>query len=206
MEPFDLLDRCYPGARAESKRQILRCALALFNQYGMEATTIDLIRTQSQSSVGSIYHHFGNKEGVIAALYLSALDDQSQLRNAYLRDAKNLRDGVFALVFSYVDWVAANPEWARFMFMARFSLSNSKYGEQLNAANAARNEALKEWVGRYGHQERLQAHPFELLPSLLIGAAESYCRAWLSGRVKQSPEVYREPLAHAAWQSLEIPA
>ena len=114
MEPADLLERCYPGRRAESKRHILRSALALFNEHGVEATTIDTIREQSQMSVGAIYHHFGNKEGVVAALYLAALDDQARLRDSYLAGVETTRAWVQALVFSYVDWVGLQPECARF--------------------------------------------------------------------------------------------
>jgi hypothetical protein len=44
--------------------------------------------------------------------------------------------------------------------------------------------------------------PFELLPSLIIGQADSYCRAWLAGRVKGRPMEYREVLAQAAWRSI----
>lgn len=72
MESADLLERCYPGRRAESERQILRCALRLFNEQGIDATTIDIIRAESETSVGLIYQHFGNKEDVIAAIYVSS--------------------------------------------------------------------------------------------------------------------------------------
>ena len=34
-----------------------------------------MIRQRSQSSIGTIYHHFGNKEGLVAAIFLAALDD-----------------------------------------------------------------------------------------------------------------------------------
>jgi hypothetical protein len=39
--------------------------------------------------------------------------------------------------------------------------------------------------------------------SLVIGATESYCRAWLSEKVLTNPKVYRENLAQAAWDSLQ---
>ena len=44
--------------------------------------------------------------------------------------------------------------------------------------------------------------PAELLLSLIIGSAESYARAWLSGRVKHSPNHYAALLAQAAWASI----
>jgi AcrR family transcriptional regulator len=202
MEPVDLLERCYPGRRAESKRQILQRALALFNERGIEATTIDIIRAESQTSVGSIYHHFGNKEGVVAALYLAALDDQARLRDSYISGVRSTREWVQALVCSYVDWVVSQPEWARFQYQARYAVAQSGFGDQLKEANRARNAQLRDWFSDPAHRAELLELPLELIPSLIIGPAESYCRAWLSARVKQSPELYRQQLAEAAWRTV----
>lgn len=202
MEPDDLLERCYPGRRAESKRHILKCALALFNQQGIEATTIEHIRVDSDMSVGAIYHHFQNKEGLVAALYMTALDDQARLRDSYLVEVTSTRKWVEALVYSYVDWVVRQPDWARFQYQARFAVAQSSFGDQLKDANLRRNAQLKDWFNDPAHRRDLLELPFELMPSLIIGAAESYCRAWLSQRVKGSPELHRQQLAQAAWRTV----
>lgn len=204
MEPADLLERCYPGRRAESKRLILRCALALFNEQGIEATTIDLIRAESKMSVGAIYHHFENKEGLVAALYMAALNDQGRLRDGYISAAESTEQLVHALVHSYVDWVVGQPEWARFQYQARYAVAKSAFSDQLSQANHARNSKLKEWFEDPIHREAMQNLPLDLVPSLIIGSAESYCRAWLSGRVKRSPDEYREQLAEAAWRTVGV--
>ena len=47
---------------------ILEAALEAFDATG--ATAIEEVRRRSGASVGSIYHHFGNVDGVVAALYL----------------------------------------------------------------------------------------------------------------------------------------
>ena len=205
MEPADLLERCYPGRRSESKKHILRCALALFNEHGVEATTIDTIRAESEMSVGAIYHHFENKEGLVAALYMAALEDQARLRDHYLSDISTTREWVYAMVNSYVDWVVSQPDWARFQYQARFAVAKSGFSEQLEEANRARNAKLREWFAETGRREALLDLPFELMPSLVVGAAESYCRAWLSGRVKRGPEVYKGELAEAAWRGVGAP-
>lgn len=199
MEPADLLERCYPGRRAESKRQILRCALRLFNEHGIDATTIDIIRADSETSVGSIYHHFGNKEGVIAALYMAALADQAHLRDSYMKGVVSSREWVFALVFSYIDWVVAQPDWARFQYQARYAVAQSAFGHQLKEANRVKNAQIKDWFSDPAHQRDLKDLPRELIPSLIVGSADSYCRAWLSGRVKQNPDLYKQLLAESAW-------
>lgn len=56
-----------PKARATTparRATILKAALGCFIGQGVEATTIDDIRRASGSSIGSLYHHFGNKEGI----------------------------------------------------------------------------------------------------------------------------------------------
>lgn len=204
MESADLLERCYPGRRAESKRQILRSALALFTEQGIEATTIEIIRAKSEMSVGAIYHHFENKEGLVAALYLAALNDQASLRDAYVRDAASTMQWVHALIYSYVDWVIAQPEWAKFQYHARYVVAQSSFSENLAEANRARNAQLKDWLSDPKNRKDMQDLPFELVPSLIIGPTESYCRAWLSGRVKRSPKDYRDQLAAAAWRAVGL--
>ena len=202
METLDLLERAYPGRRAELKRDIFRKALALFNEQGIEATTIEMIRAECQTSVGAIYHHFGNKEGLVAALFFTALDDQAQLRERYLAEADNTQAGVYALVQSYVDWVDSQPEWARFQYHARFAVTKGPFKEELAARNKTRNGQLRDWLAGAAGAESLRRLPAELLPSLMIGPAESYCRAWLSGRVNNRPGYYRDALAEAAWRSV----
>ncbi|MGE8064817.1 TetR/AcrR family transcriptional regulator [Pseudomonas sp. NPDC089569] len=202
METSDLLERCYPGRRAELKRDIFRKALELFNEQGIEATTIDMIRAECDTSVGAIYHHFGNKEGLVAALFFTALDDQARLRDSYLAEATTTQAGVRALVHSFVDWVDSQPEWARFQYHARFAVTKGPFKDELAARNKARNKSLLEWLFDPVHRNELGGIPAELMLSLIIGQADSYCRAWLSGRVKGSPKAYRDVLADAAWRSV----
>lgn len=202
MDTVDLLERSYPGRRAELKRDIFRKALKLFNEQGIEATTIEMIRAECDTSVGAIYHHFGNKEGLVAALFFTALEDQGRLRDAYLDAADSTEAGVQALVFSYVDWVEQQPQWARFQYHARFAVTKGPFKEELAERNKTRNLRLRQWLAESGRAAELQNLPAELLPSLIIGQADSYCRAWLAGRVKGSPTDYREVLAQAAWRAV----
>ena len=48
----------------------MNAALELFVTKGFLATTMDDVRRRSGASIGSIYHHFGSKEDLAAALYV----------------------------------------------------------------------------------------------------------------------------------------
>ncbi|WP_225774646.1 TetR/AcrR family transcriptional regulator [Pseudomonas sp. Marseille-Q5115] len=203
MDSTDLLDRVFPGRRGELKRAILRQALQCFNASGIEATTIENVRAACGASVGAIYHHFQSKEGLVAALFYAALDDQERLREQYLSEADSAEAGVLALVHSYVDWVDEQPEWARFVLQARAAVSTGPFKDELVARNRQRNKKLMVWMGEHGGVEHFAHIPAELLPSLIIGQAESYSRAWLSKRVDKSPRHYRDLLGSAAWNSIK---
>ena len=198
-----LLERLYPQRRSLLKRQILSDALFCFLEFGLDATSIEMIREKSESSVGAIYHHFKNKEGIIAALLFAALDDQARLRDQYLDTAQSLQDVVSALIYSYVDWVSEQPKFAQFLVLAHFSVMQSEYKQALSEKNKTRNQNIMAHVASYADFESFQTIPIELIMSLVIGASESYCRAWLSKKVVTDPKAYREILAQAAWDSLQ---
>jgi AcrR family transcriptional regulator len=63
-------------ARKDARRRtILDAATRLFGAYGYHSTTVPMIVAESDSSVGSFYVHFRNKEDVFAAV-LEALGEK----------------------------------------------------------------------------------------------------------------------------------
>ncbi|MDM1278004.1 MULTISPECIES: TetR/AcrR family transcriptional regulator [Acinetobacter] len=197
---MDLLQRIYVGRRAELKRQILQSALDCFIEYGLEATTIEMIRERANASVGAIYHHFKHKEGMITALYLAALTDQANQRLEALAQSQSIEQGIHAVILSYLTWVEQYPNFSRFLYASHFSIQQKA---ELKTANQQRNLQLLQWLEQQPDQAKIAIIPSELLLSLVIGPTESYCRAWLSGRVKSSPRHYATALAQSAWDSLQ---
>lgn len=198
-----LLERLYPGRRAVLKRQILLDALSCFLENGIETTSIEMIRSKSDSSVGAIYHHFKNKEGIVATLFFAALDDQAARRDDYLEGTESLQEVLYAFIHSYIDWVSEQPEFAKFLISARFSVMQGEDQERLVQKNKLRNQKIFNEISNYADSEFLKSIPHELLLSLVIGSTENYCRAWLSQRVSSNPKVYKDILAKAAWDSLQ---
>jgi AcrR family transcriptional regulator len=52
-----------------TREQVLRTALHLFTEYGYFNTSVHDIAREAKVSIGSIYHHFKDKEGIAKALY-----------------------------------------------------------------------------------------------------------------------------------------
>lgn len=203
MNQSNILENRFPGRRAALKREILEHALYCFNELGVEATTIDAIKARCDTSVGAIYHHFGNKEGILSALFFAAQDDQRHRLEQELAGANSLREAVYSIIWSYLDWVVDNPEWARFLYQARSPVAKGPFQEELTNRNIQNYRKLKERLISFGNDDIKIVQPFEMLFSLIIGPSENYCRAWLSGRVKTSPQEYRKEFAESVWRSLQ---
>ena len=110
-------------APTDRRQDILNAALACAAEGGVDAVTIDGVRARCGASVGSIYHHFGNRDGIVAALFFEIFHDQSRSVQAHLDAAQGVEAGVLALVTGYLDWVVAQPERARFIFQARSAVA-----------------------------------------------------------------------------------
>jgi AcrR family transcriptional regulator len=200
--PDRLLAAAFPEARQASRRSVLRHALALFNENGVEATTIDDLRRASGQSVGTIYHHFKNKEGVVAALFFVMFDDQSR---AIAERVAGLEDGhavVEALIAAYTAWITAHPEGAHFVFLARDSVAQGPHAADLHERLLARYEPIDAVLASDAAAGRILPLSADLIPALVLGATEFYARGWLAGRRQAAPASHAQRFAAAAWRSL----
>lgn len=204
MNTLQLLELHYPGRRATLKRTILAKSLECFNLYGIETTTIEMIKNECDTSVGAIYHHFGNKEGIVSALFFLALKDQFEKRNIYFKNANTLQDFTHAIVYSYIDWINDYPDFSKFMLSAKYHVNVSSYSDQLKDLNSSRNRQIFSSLENFIHAKDMKKLPMDLIFSLIIGSTENYTRAWLAQKVQTSPVVYKKELAHSAWESVKM--
>jgi AcrR family transcriptional regulator len=187
---------------ASQRRQaILDAALRAFTEKGTTAATVDDVRRLSGASVGSIYHHFGDKEGLAVALYVDGLRSYQEGLLAVLDRETEAERGVRALVRHHLRWVAANPDSARFL------LSGAPPGaaDALEPLNRELFSATASWFRRQAAAGEVRSVPRDLLYMVLVGPAQEFCRHWLAGRVQSSMRTAERVLAEAAWDALRLP-
>lgn len=189
--------------RKSRKQEILDAALSCFTEYGIEATTIDMIRERSQASVGSMYHHFGSKESIAAALYVDALAGHHAYQQQLLAAATSAEDGVKAIAYAYIDWISANPEKARFVLYSRGVIAKSEMAGELKESTRQHMAEVLGWFRPHIENGRLKRLPSEVYGPLIVGPAHDYARLWLSGRARADIKAYREIFAEAAWNAVK---
>jgi AcrR family transcriptional regulator len=179
---------------SERKQEILDAALRAFSDKGYAGATVADVRRLSGASTGSIYHHFGDKEGLAAALYLEALRDYQHGVLAVLGRESDTEQGIKALVRHHLRWVAARPGLARFLLAGR----PPGAADRLEEMNRELMTAVAEWLAGRG----LRRMPRDVFYVVLFGPAQEFTRHWLEGRTRTSIETAERSLAEAAWRGL----
>lgn len=191
-----------PSPADSRRREILRAALDLFLEVGVAAATIEQLRDRSGASVGSIYHHFGSKEGVATALQLECLADYQEGFAGEVTRRRSAEAGIRAGVAHELTWSEDHPGRARYLAASPLSPA----GEPIAAAAAELNETfaarIAGWVEPFVAAGEVRDLPLEELSAIWIGPARHLAGQWLSGRTERRPRAAARTLGDAAWDAL----
>ena len=187
---------------ARAREDLLAAGLAVFDRDGFEGATVAAIRTRARASNGSFFHFFGSKKELAGTLFLEVLQRYHAAILAAIDASMSAEQGIGRLIGAHLDWVVNNRREARYLF----EISRSDWAEDIRDAQRALNSRLAEGVENW--RAPLIARG-ELLPitatlffSQIIGPAQIFCRAWLSGRDRGDPRHHADILIACAIRAL----
>jgi AcrR family transcriptional regulator len=187
-----------PDARAA----VLDHAGRLFDRRGFEAVSIADLTAASGVSNGSIYHHFGSKDGVLAALVVTALERYQQgILATFAAHADDAEGGIRAAVASELRWFEDDPRDARLVVAHRDRIAASPAGrDALRAANRTFLRAVRAWLARHDATKDIN---FEVVHAVVFAPARQLASLWLAQRIRPRPTTYAPALQAAAWAALQ---
>lgn len=185
-------------AGEQTRDRILAAALIEFDENGYEATTVARICKRAAVSNGSFFHAFPSKEALASALFLTALEAYHAALIETLSRETSAADGVSALVSEHIDWVIKHRAMARFMFDHPRVGQSKEVAYEQKAANERFRALLAEWIEPRLRSGALRRIAPEVFVSQIIGPAQLFCRAWLSGRSKVKPSKHKSQLIDCA--------
>jgi AcrR family transcriptional regulator len=191
-----------PTTTTSGRREaILEAALSAFLEHGVANAPIEAVCAGSRASVGSVYHHFGDKAGLAAAVYSEALAAyQATFLQALRGCPEDAEHSVKAVVRAHVRWCLQDePRRARYLLFH----GDAARGEDLGDLNAAFFAEVLRWWRPHVHYGAVRDLDLDLAYALWLGPAQEYCRLRLAGRTAVPPRRAVPELASAAWQSLK---
>lgn len=160
----------------QRRRQIIEAALACFTQNGIIDTTMEEIQHKAGVSNGSLYHHFKNKDQLVAAVYLEGiLDYQTGLLEQVTKQVE-ARNGILALVRFHLGWVNEYPEWSAYLFQSRSDDFSSEIHRSIATANQRFFAELEAYFHKFSEAGMLKNMSSSIRLSLLLGPCQQFAQ------------------------------
>ena len=179
--------------RSPRQKQILDAARALVLQGGVQSLTIAELSQKSNASVGSLYHHFKSKEGVVMAVRDDALAHYraGQSRALELREnpSKDVKRVVKTLVRVHFDHAYHLPDDAQIL------------AATTDADALIPKSFLREVLNDAALDRQIEDIPFAMVPALLLGPISAMLPIIKALNEKEA-SIYRDLFARGAWRNL----
>lgn len=193
------------AAAKDTKTRILDAALQVYASSEGGQLNVHAIVAASGASLGSLYHHFGNMDGLSAALYARCMRALLDAIAEALDEARSPRSGTFALVRAYLEFARTQPVAARFIHASAYASFLPAHADAIVLSKSEPLARIRAFFMQHVRAGALVELNESWLEMLLIGPVAEVTRRQLAGEpfdLTQAAEV----LAPRIWRSISRPA
>ncbi|AZB92172.1 TetR/AcrR family transcriptional regulator [Acinetobacter pittii] len=97
---------------AETRKKLIEVARRTFAEYGYADTSMDKLTAEAGLTRGALYHHFGDKRGLFAAVVDQIDSQMAEYAQQHLEQPDDLWEGLLLEGQTYIQ-NALNPEFQR---------------------------------------------------------------------------------------------
>ncbi len=185
------------------KERILQASLILFVDQGYFNTNVPDISKKSKCSVGSIYHHFLNKEEIASSLYFSGITQFRAALDASIDQNNNLEINIKSLVRTFLEFSEENILLSQYLWLARHNeFLTGKIGHPTTVGFDSLGRKLTKSIKQGIKDKSIPLIKADIMWSIIFGIPLSYIRDWLDGYSTRSPKEVGPVLANACWEAL----
>ncbi len=149
--PLDQLAPLHSKSEAgqRTRRNILDAATALFAEKGFSGANVNEIVAAAASTKPMVYYHFGNKEGLFAAVLEEVYAGMRGYEAALALDRLAPVEAMRRLVEVTFDYHAAHPDWIRLISVANIhDAQHIKGSSTIASMNSAVLDILRTLLAR----------------------------------------------------------
>jgi AcrR family transcriptional regulator len=181
------------------REKIIAAALQLFTQRGYFSTTVPDMAQAAQVSVGSIYHHFKDKEDVARALYLSLMVWLEEELARIARDNATAHDRCRAVMTMLFESTESNRDAMDFMLYAKH---RDFLPSQRPVCSSKPFETMREFVQEGMAKGEIRQMDVMVATSCLFGGAIRLITARLDGVLAEPLPDRLDAVWECAWRGI----
>jgi len=183
----------------ETQQQVLSTTLQLFTQKGYFNTSVRDIAHESKVSIGSIYHHFKDKEGVASAMYNSLLIRMSEALGDVQRSNSSAHDRCRAVIELLFQVTEDEPQVMEFMM---YSKHREFLPDEKPICSAEPFVLMREMVAQGMESGEIQCLDLMVASSCLYGGAIRMITSRLDGIIEKPLSEYVDSVWDCSWRSI----
>lgn len=189
-----------------TRQKVIDAALTLFTEQGYDQTSLAQVGRLSGVSHGSIFHHFGSKDGVGIEVYL--LERRTYWEAAVTALEVDHADPVAAIgaaIRATLRYQEAYPHRHNFMIECASSDWMSRHSDPVRALNAEFEARFVAWAIPWLADGKLPLAPPEVFAALVFGPSQWIARSWLTGLTADPPTAYEDALVALVSRCFMVP-
>lgn len=192
-----------PAVRTDTRTLVLDAALELFSEAGYFNTSVHDIVRAAGVSIGSIYHHFGDKEGVARALYAHLSERMAWMVADVGARHDTCRVQSRELIARLFAMTEAEPRTMAFLFYARH---REFLPDEPPVCSSRPFVMLRALVERGMERGEVRRMDVLVASSSLFGGAFRMITSRLDGIVPEPLPTYLDEIWACAWRAVALDA
>ncbi|MFP4573989.1 MAG: TetR/AcrR family transcriptional regulator [Desulfobacterales bacterium] len=183
----------------DRQRRILDTALDLFTCKGYFNTSVHDIQRAADISIGSIYHHFGNKEGIARALYDDLVGQMTETVARIRNQNKGLYQRGHAFIAYLFEMAETRPAAMNYILYARHR--EFMPGEK-PICSSKPFELIQDMVGEAMSGGEIKSQDLVIASAVLFGGAIRLIHLRLDGVLERPLPECETEIWQCAWRSV----
>ncbi|MCB0324272.1 MAG: TetR/AcrR family transcriptional regulator [Bdellovibrionales bacterium] len=186
------------------RERILQAALELFVEQGYFNTNVPDISKRSRCSVGSIYHHFLNKEEIAAQLYRDGILRFREALSESIDPEEDPEKTIRSIVIAFMRFAEEHHLLSRYLWLARHNeFLSDRVRRPTTVGFDELGRRLTKVIKKAVRGGDIPPVKAEVFWSIVFGIPLSYVRDWLDGYTTGSPSGVSASIASACWAGLQ---
>ncbi|ODV43912.1 hypothetical protein AWV79_13770 [Cupriavidus sp. UYMMa02A] len=188
-----------PYHHGNLREDLVRCGKQQLSEIGLADLSLRRIASSVGVSQVAPKHHFGNKEGLLAAIAASGFRDLTEFRFSRLRPSMSAEQRLRTLLSSYVAFATLHPSLFHLMFAPQFR-SPQTHAELNEAASQSYQtvaRAAADYLAEQGRADEVRAHEVARVAWMCMHGVATLI---IENRINPlgAPKVNREQLTNQA--------
>ncbi|MCW8943867.1 MAG: TetR/AcrR family transcriptional regulator [Sedimenticola sp.] len=181
-------------------RRILNTALDLFVERGYHNVSVHDVQKQANVSIGSIYNHFGGKEGIAKALYYYVLNEMEALVNSVTSKDLGAIESCNQLIALLLEQTETHRNIIAFALHAKH---REFLPEEPPICSAVPFKAMRDIVQKGMEQGEIRQCDPWVAAAAVFGGAIRLIHLRLDGVIEQPIPTLYDALVESTWQGMD---